>query len=70
MGAFAGVWGLLDVTRVPAERGRIREAGVVRRRSAQRRLQDVLSRRIEFFAEWNEHVARLPELCAWDPTGK
>jgi hypothetical protein len=33
-------------------------------------LQDVLSRRIEFFAEWNEHVARLPELCAWDPTGK
>jgi hypothetical protein len=70
VGAFAGVWGLLDVTRVPAERGRIREAGVVRRRSAQRRLQDVLSRRIEFFAEWNEHVARLPELCAWDPTGK
>lgn len=60
----------MDVTRVPAERGRIREAGVVRRRSAQRRLQDVLSRRIEFFAEWNEHVARLPELCAWDPTGK
>ncbi|MET7781288.1 hypothetical protein ABZU94_34615 [Streptomyces mirabilis] len=70
VGAFAGVWGLLDVTRVPAERGRIREAGVLRRHSAQRRLQDVLSRRIEFFAEWNEHVARLPELCAWDPTGK
>ncbi len=34
-----GCGGCLDVTRVPAERGRDREAGVVRRRSAQRRLQ-------------------------------
>ncbi|WP_413759051.1 hypothetical protein [Streptomyces sp. MMBL 11-3] len=70
LGAVAGVWGLLDVTRVPAERGRIREAGTAQRQHAQRRLQDVLSRRIEFFAEWIEHAARLSELRAWDPMGK
>lgn len=64
------MWGLLDVTRVPAERGRIREAGAAQRQQAQRRLQDVLSQRIEFFAEWNDHAARLSELCAWDPMGK
>ncbi|WAX76641.1 hypothetical protein [Streptomyces sp. KMM 9044] len=70
LGVVAAVWGLLDVARVPAERGRIREAGVARRQRAQHQLQDVLSQRIEFFAEWNEHAARLPELRAWDPMGK
>ena len=70
LGAAAAAWGMLDVTRVPAERGRIRAAGAMRRQHAQRRLQDVLSRRIEFFVEWNEHAARLTELRAWDPMGK
>lgn len=70
LGVIAGVWGLLDMARVPVERGRIREAGAVRQQCAQRQLHDVLSRRIEFFAEWNDHAARLDELRVWEPMGK
>ncbi|MET9847949.1 hypothetical protein [Streptomyces ossamyceticus] len=63
-------WGLMDLNRVPAQRRRIREAGVLQRRRAQHTLSQVLSQRIRFFSDWNTHLTRLHELRAWDPMGK
>ena len=70
LGVTAIAWALLDVPRIPAERDRIRKAGLAQRQHAQGRLGVVLNQHLEFFAEWHEHAARLPELCAWDPMGK
>jgi hypothetical protein len=63
-------WGLMDLNRVPAQRKRIREAGVLQRRRAQHTLSQVLSQRIRFFSDWNAHLTRLHELRDWDPMGK
>ncbi|MCL6736143.1 hypothetical protein [Streptomyces neyagawaensis] len=71
---FIGVaimgWGLMDLSRVPAQRRRIHEDGVLRRRRAQQTLSQVLGQRIRFFSDWNAHLARLEELRVWDPMGK
>ncbi|MFL1905166.1 hypothetical protein ACJWDR_39580 [Streptomyces tauricus] len=70
IGVTCAVWGALDLNRVPAERRRIREAGEARCHSARHTLSQVLDQRINFFADWDQHVARTRELRAWDPMGK
>jgi len=70
LGVIVGIWGLLDLSRVPIERERLRTTGDQQRQTAQRTLSLVLSQRITFFHDWNTHLARRDELLAWDPMGR
>ncbi|MFF4165572.1 hypothetical protein [Streptomyces sp. NPDC001741] len=66
-GVVAVVWGLLDIGRVPAERGRALAAGAARSARARQDLELVLDRRIRFFTAWDSSLALRAALRDWDP---